>query len=313
MREKKVLSWLVVLACVASLATLWLAPKVTEAEEPLKFITIFHDAGTPFAVPIKEGMEDAARLLGVEAEFMGPQTFDVAQEVNMIESAIEAGIDGLAGTAPDPEAFKEVYQKAMDKGIPVVGYNTSAPDTPWMAFVGQDLVESGRVAGRLMIEYMGGKGKLAIATCCPGHTALEERIQGVKEAIEGTDIELVQIIDITPDASKGFAALEAFVTSNPDINGIVGVDAYTEVIGRYLDKSGNAGKIIGGGFDLLPSTLQSIKKGALQFTVGQNPYLQGFLPIVQLYLYHTKGVMPIDINTSVEIVDASNIDKYLEE
>ncbi|QGP91270.1 Periplasmic binding protein domain protein [Neomoorella glycerini] len=279
----------------------------------LKFAMIIHDTGNSFFSVMDRAAQDAAKQLGVEVKFMGPKTFDVAQEVNMLESAVDAGYDGIAFTAPDPKAFDRPIKKAKEKGIPTVAFNTDAPDCGRDAFVGQDLEQSGYILGKLIFEkYMKGEGKYIITTCAPGHTALEARIAGIKRAQkEFPNIQLVNIIDITSDLSKAYGVIENAYTANKDVKAFLGVDVYSEAIGTFIQTKNLNGKVLGGGFDLTPGTLKHIANGAMQVTIGQNPYLQGYFPIHMLYLKKTKDISPVNINTGVEIVTKENVQDYL--
>lgn len=283
-----------------------------DAGKKLKFAMVIHDTGNSFFSVMDTAGQDAAKQLGVEVKFMGPKQFDVAQQVSMLESAIDAGYDGIAFSAPDPKAFDKVYQKAKEKGIPMVAFNTDCPGAR-DAFVGQDLEQSGYVLGKLMFEkQMNGEGKFIITTCAPGHTALEARIAGIKRAMkEFPNVQLINVIDITGDLTKAYSVIENAYTANKDVKAFLGVDVYSEAIGTFISRNNLTGKVLGGGFDLTPGTLKHVQSGAMQVTLGQNPYLQGYYPIHMLYLKKTKDINPIDVNTGLEIVTKENVESYL--
>lgn len=291
-------------------------PKKEEAKadtgKKLKFAMVIHDTGNSFFSVMDKAGQDAAKQLGVEVKFMGPKQFDVAQQISMLESAIDAGYDGIAYSAPDPKAFDKIYEKAKAKGIPMIAFNTDAPNAR-DAFVGQNLEESGYVLGKIMFEkHMKGEGKFIITTCAPGHPALEARIAGIKRAMkEFPNVQLVNTIDITGDLTKAYGVIENAYTANKDIKAFLGVDVYSEAIGTFISRNNLTGKILGGGFDLTPGTLKHVQSGAMQVTLGQNPYLQGYYPIHMLYLKKTKDITPVDINTGLEIVSKENVESYL--
>lgn len=283
-----------------------------DSGKKLKFAVVIHDTGNSFFSVMDTASQDAAKQLGVEVKFMGPKSFDVAQQISMIESAIDAGYDGIAYSAPDPKAFDAMYKKAKEKGIPVIAFNTDAPNAR-DAFVGQDLELSGYQIGKIMFgTYMKGEGKFIITTCQPGHPALEARIAGIKRAMkEFPNVQLVNTIDITGDLTKGYGVIENAYTANKDVKAFIGVDVYAEAIGTFISRNNLTGKVLGGGFDLTPGTLKHIQSGAMQVTIGQNPYLQGYYPIQMLYLMKTKDIKPTDMNTGLEIVSKENVESYL--
>ena len=324
---KKSLLWLlIVLLAVFMVATFSLAgckeeeaapaeeETVEEAapENSYKFIMVTHAAGHTFFPPVKAGMTDAANLLGVEADFIGPIEYDVAAHVDMLSSAIEAGVDGLATSLPDAEAYNDIVQKAMDKGIPVVAYNTDAPGNARMAFVGQEMIKAGMIMGEEIKKSLPNGGKVMLATCCPGHLALEARMEGVRQSLEGSNVTIVgEPINYGSDLIEAVSKVEAAHLANPDINGIYGVEMNVEAIGQYISMNGLQGKLLGGGFDLVPKILEYIKDGSLQFTIGQDPYAQGFYPIIMLYNYLEKGVPPHSIDTGAEIITKDNVDAIM--
>jgi ABC-type sugar transport system substrate-binding protein len=304
---------IVVMMFLAIFLSACFAAVAQASDAKYKFAMVIHDTGNSFFFDIRDGGKDAADSLGVEMDFLGPSQFDIAQQVNMMESAIQAGYDGIAFSAPDPQAFNKVLALAKEAGIPTIAFNTDAPDSGRDAFIGQDLEHSGYVLGKIMFEkYMGSEGKYIITTCEPGHTALEARIAGIKRAqLEFPKIELINIINITGDMTRGYGVIENAYTANPDVKAFLGVDVYSEAIGTFINANKLNGNVLGGGFDLTPGTLKHVKANAMQVTLGQNPYLQGYYSIVELFLKKDKGIEVLDINTGIETVDASNVDAYL--
>ncbi|MCG2791545.1 MAG: substrate-binding domain-containing protein [Actinomycetia bacterium] len=283
------------------------------AEKAYKFVFTTHDAGTPFWVPTVAGYKHAAEIFGVTVEFIGPKTFDIAAQVDMTETAIEGDIDGLAITLPAEAAYDGGVQKAIDKGIIVVGYNTDDP-TPnaRMVFVGQDQIKAGMRMGEEIKKYLPDGGEVILSTCCPGHSAIEQRLAGARTALEGSNVTVIgDNLNYGADMTEAVGKIEAAHLANPDVDGIYSVDAYTEAIGMYISINNLKGKLLGGGFDLVEGTLNFIKDGVLQFTIGQDPYSQGFYPVVIMWLYVDKGIPPKDVDTGAEVVDKNNIEQIL--
>ena len=289
-----------------------------EPEEPMHLAVVTHELGSGFFAPHKQAAEDFAERYGVKVDFMGPKSWDVNEHVNMLESLIGAGIDGIATTTPDPEAYDKIIQKALDAGIPVVGHNNddATTENPRMAFVGQFDYPAGVIAGEQAINYMGGEGsvegKKAITfICCPGFGALEERARGIKDTLEAAGIEVIGPVEYTADPSQVYGNIEAAYTANPDVDALLSVDAFTWVLSNFMAKNNLAEQgIVAGGWDMLPETMKAIKDGNLQFTIGSNPYITAYYALANLYLYNTKGIPPVSIDTGVTLVDSSNIDQF---
>lgn len=285
-----------------------------------EFVVITHSASISFWVPLVQGAKDAARHISeaegvkITVRHMGPALFNVAEQRSILENVIQSGVDGIAMTIPDPKAFDEPVARALKMGIPVIGTNTDDPtgDNPRMAFVGQGNIPAGRMLGKKIVELVGNSGKIAIGVEDPGHIALSERLRGVKEILDKTNIKYT-ILNTTADLTQAVSVFESYLLANPDAKGIFSVDATgTSSHGTVIRNLNLKGKIVSGGWDLVPATLENIKNGYTNFTIDQNPYVQGYYPIVALWLYHKYGIAPSDVDSGAGIVDAKNVNTVLE-
>src|SRR5947209_4050224 len=102
-----------------------------------KFVIVSHATAVPFFVPVRKGVEEAGRLLGVDATFTGPPDFNVERQIEFIKAAIASGADGIGTTLPNSDAFNDVVAEAMNKGIPVIALNADAPGSKRLAYIGQ--------------------------------------------------------------------------------------------------------------------------------------------------------------------------------
>ena len=119
------------------------------------------------------------------------------------------------------------------------------------------------------------------------------------------------------DITKGQSIIDAYVQGHPDVAGLLAVDAgSTESVGAVVKKYNMRSKSlkVAGGFDLIPETLNSVKAGDLDYTIDQQPYLQGFLPVLALYFYKISGglLFPCQTNTGLLFVTKDNVDPYLQ-
>jgi ABC-type sugar transport system substrate-binding protein len=136
---------------------------VAKAEKPVIRVS-YHDVSNEFAPFIKKGVEKAAAEFNVDAQLVGPVGADAEKQVAEIESLIQKGVDGLAVSSVSTDALAPIIQRALAQGIPVVTFNTDNPSSHRLAFAGQDLVESGRIAGKLLADTLSGKGNVIITT-----------------------------------------------------------------------------------------------------------------------------------------------------
>lgn len=290
---------------------------VTSQDDPIRIVFVTHDLGAGIFGPVRTGMEDACRQLGAQCEFLGPQTYSPEQQVALLEAAIATNPDGIATTRPIPGVYDDVVQQALDAGILVVAFNTNDPvadATIPVPFVGQNFTNYGVEWARAAMAALPDGGKIAITNCCLGHYALEERIRSFREtmAAEGGDryVVLPDVINITTDETVAYGNIEAFYQANPDVNMITGADYYTYVTAQFIKNNGLQGKLLTGGSDLAPAMVDGLREGYVSFGLGQNPYLQGYYPVVMIYHAIKLGIRPITIDTGTDVVTPENIDQY---
>ena len=158
----------------------------------------------------------------------------------------------------------------------------------------------------------GGRIGLFIAT--PGQSNIQPRIDGAQSALKGKGYK-IDVITTGADLPGELTKIDAYVQGHPDVKGLFAVDAgSTQGIAQTMQKRGLQAKgVKGGGYDLLPITLELIKSGDLDFTIDQQPYLQGFQPVIQLFLYKISGglMAPSNTNTGLLFVTLGNVDPYL--
>ncbi len=313
---KKIILIMISLFLLVPFMVLAAGEKKTAGEkkpEDIVIRVVYLDVSINFAQPIKAGVEAAAEELGIDAKIDGPVNFDIDDQVSIIENYITRQVDGLAIAPLSAEAIDPIIAKAIDAGIPVVTFNTDSPSSERFAFYGQDLVESGRVQAKYLAEYMGEKGKMLITSCDPMAPWSQMREQGVREGMENyPNIEIVNLINAKGDEQTCYAAIENAILANPDIIGIASLDAVTTpAVGRAILRYELIGKIKQVGHDLMPETLDNIKAGATQATLSQNPYIQGYLPVINLYENIVNGTALESVDTGILMVDDSNVEEYI--
>ncbi len=286
-----------------------------------KFTFVNHVTTNPFFVPTQYGIADAAALLGLpKPAWTGSATSNVPEMVSATNAAISANANGIAVAVISSTAFTAPVKKAMDAGIPVVSYNADGnvgdPGTNRLAYIGQDLFVSGQALGQRIAESVPSGSQTVGFIATPGTANIQPRIDGAKQAIEssGKNIKFTSIPS-GAELSQENTSINAYVLAHKStVKGIFAVDAgSTQTIGQIVKKYGLTGKVATGGFDLTPVTLSGIQDGSLGFTIDQQPYLQGFLPVLSLYLFNLSGglVNPPETNTGLTFVTKSNVTPYL--
>jgi simple sugar transport system substrate-binding protein len=282
------------------------------SQRPYKFVIVSHATAVPFFVPVRKGVEEAARLLGVEATFTGPADVNVSRQVETMKAAIAAGADGIGATMPDPQAFNDVVAEATAKGIPVIALNADAPGSGRLAYIGQGNYEAGRSMGREIVKLLPNGGHVLLATHTAGAFNLEERLRGVKEVLQSAGKFTQQVVVTSTDMVKAGSLIGSYFQGHPETKGFFGVDDISgSAIAQIIERENLKGKVVAGGFDLVPDVMNAIKNGVMQFTIDQQPYLQGFQTVMQLYLLKKYQLSPTDVNTGVAPVTAQNVDTVM--
>jgi simple sugar transport system substrate-binding protein len=287
-----------------------------------KFWFVNHVTTNPFFVPTKYGLADAAALLGIPTPNWGGSTNSIAADmVNYMNSAIASNAAGIAYAAISPTAFTTPVSSAMSKGIPVLSYNADGTfvngkaviGSNRLAYVGQALYFSGQAMGQQIKSLIPGGGDIAIFIATPGTGNIQPRYDGAVSVL-GSGYTVHEVATGAATAVE-LGAEKAYLNAHKStLKGAFAVDyGSTSFLGSALASSGLAGKIASGGFDLAPQTLQAIKAGQLNFTIDQSPYLQGFLPVLYMYLYNLSGrlVHPPDTDTGLTVVGKDLIASYI--
>jgi simple sugar transport system substrate-binding protein len=282
------------------------------------FWFVNHVTTNPFFVPTQYGFQDAAALLGLPTpKWGGSQTSLASEMVSYFNTAISAKAAGIAYAGIDATSFTTPTMNAMNAGIPVLSYNADGlinkgvPDigTNRLAYVGQALYISGQQLGTKIKALVPGGGDIAIFIATPGSGNIQPRYDGAVSVLGSS----YTVHEVATGAATGqeLSAEKAFFAGHKTLKGAFAVDAgSTELLGQALGTSGLT--IPNGGFDTTPTTLSNIEAGKTNFTIYQDPYLQGFLPTLYLYLYNLSGgtISPSDTDTGLTFITKSNAAPY---
>jgi simple sugar transport system substrate-binding protein len=279
-----------------------------------RFVFVNHVTTNSFFVPTKTGLADAAALLGIpEPQWTGSTNGNISEMANAMETAINSNAHGIAIALTDNAAFVEPTRNALAKGIPVIAYNANAANNYPLAYVGQDLYLSGFRMGQRIAEDV-KSGSIIVGISQPGGNNVQPRLDGIIDALkQAAPGVTVQSVNTGAEQAGELNAMTAAYDGNTGAQGIYAVDAgSTEACAKLITDRGLTGRIRGGGFDLLEGTINGVDSGALDFTIDQSPYLQGFLSVLYLYLFRLSGtlVAPPETNTGLTFVTKENVGLY---
>ncbi len=280
-----------------------------------KFVIVNHVTTNPFFTPTQYGAADACALLGCSYQWTGSESSNVNQMVDAVNTAVTSGADGIAVALIDLHAFNGPVEAAIKAGIPVVAYNADAPGNARLSYIGQDLKKAGEEMGERIVAAV-GSGDVALFIATPGSANLQPRIEGAEKAIKASGKPITIHSVATGAAVPGeLSAIEAYWQGHQSTKGMYAVDGgSTESLAKVMQKFGLAGKgIKAGGFDLTEATQKLLQEGNIEFTIDQQPYLQGFLPILQLFQYKASGslVGPAETDTGLKFLNKETVAPYV--
>jgi simple sugar transport system substrate-binding protein len=324
---KKALLRFSVILCAAVLAVLGCQPSGGAGDAGAKHFSdvsiIFFPGGSEggtFASVVYRGAKAAQEDLGCKVDYMWSDWLN-DKMVAQLKDAIAKKPDGIAVMGhPGDVAYGPLVDEAEAKGIIVTSQNTTLPKLEakykdkGFGYVGQELYASGVLLGKGAAARAGLKaGDKAFVWGLKGAPIRGLRSKGCEDALKelGVKVDYLEISDaINSDAQLGTPVITAYISANPDVKLIITDHGnLTSTLGTYLKASNKKpGEIFGAGFDLSAATVSAIKGGWVGAVLDQQPYLQGYLPILQICLTKKYGFAGLHIDTGASIIDKSNID-----
>ena len=273
------------------------------------FAMVTHETpGDTFWDKIKAGAQQAATDTGSTLKYSNDP--DPAKQATLIQNAVDSKVDGIATTLATPDALKGAVQSAVTAKIPTVAFNSGIDqykDTGALMYFGSDENLAGSTAGERIVAD-GAKHPLCVIQAA-GSVALEARCAGVKSKASST--ENIQVNGA--DDAAVTSAIQAKLSEDKSINWIVTLGA-PQALDAIKAKQGSGSTAKIGTFDTNPDAAQAVQDGKIQFFVDQQPYLQGYMAITQLYLYKKNGNIlggGKAVLTGPSFVDKTNIAQIL--
>lgn len=296
------------------------------AQEPMEIVFAHHSsASNTFWQAVQKGFEDACGKVQANCQMLFTQTEGSVQEqLANLEAAIAREPDAILTSIVDNTALDEVLQRARDAGTTVIGVNVDdlegAAGNPRQAFVGQGFVAAGAALAEAQSANFPADGpiRVLVGISAPGQNWSEQRGQGIIEGLEaykersGRDITWERI-DSGTDLAITADRVGAYLAANPETTAYFDTGFWHAAVARVLaDRGVPPGQMLLGGFDLVPEVVEQMEKGYVQAEVDQQPYMQGFIPVMMVYLNETVGLAPADVDTGQAIVTPKEADAIIE-
>jgi simple sugar transport system substrate-binding protein len=275
-------------------------PGMVGAEDIKATMIIYLDPSVQFFNPVVKGAQDAAEHFGVDLDVQYANNDPVTQN-NLIESAVVAGVDGIAVSISSSDAFDDAICNAVEAGVVVIGFNNDdlegADGNCRQAYVGMSEFDSGYDLGKRMIaEYGLAEGDTVFNPReIPEASFAVARGGGIEKAMDEAGIK-VETVRAGLDPAEAQNIIAQFLIANPDVKALFGTGSVTSTVGAGALKDAGV-DIPFGGFDLSVEIADAVASGAMFATMDQQPYLQGYHPIAQIALAKKYGLTPTDVDT----------------
>lgn len=308
-------------------------------DKPLKpdgdlSIEIITNGISPFWESMGKGMDAEKAVLKCDAKWEAPKDPDNGSQKQTLESALARNVNGIAVSPIEADAFASVIDDTMAKGIPVITYDSDAPKSKRLAYIGTNNFEAGKRAGEAAVKLFPNGGKIVAFVGNMSAQNARDRFNGFMDAVKGHNIEALQDpFEDNKDTGRARQNVQEAITKFGDkINGFLGLYSYNgPAIVDEVTKQNLRSKVKIICFDGEPKTLENLKNGLVDVTVVQKPYDFGVLSLRLLYLTNRKGLtaaleemkpglekdgMTLDmdkkvIDTGVEVVTPANAGPFL--
>jgi ribose transport system substrate-binding protein len=250
-----------------------------------------------------------------DLQFKYPEQAAAAVQQRILDDLVAAGAAGIMVSAIDPKNQTEVLNKVASQTV-LFTTDSDAPQSKRVAYIGSSNTDLGKDAGKLMLKALPNGGKCVGFVGLPGADNARERIEGVKEAIKGSKVELTDVRGDEIDQTRAKRNVEDVLAANPDVSCLVGFYSYnTPRIYEALRDAGKLGQITVVGFDDDPITLGGVKEGTVAATVVQQPFEWGYqgMKLMAKYIEGDKSGIPANgiIIVPGKVIEKANVDEFM--
>ena len=299
-------------ASVLAAAAMMGQPSFAADKKTLAFVV---NVPADFWTIARRGTEKAQKELpNYNIEFYIPGEMSAAAQKRILEDLLAKGVAGVSISPVNPDNSTDILNQVASKAV-LFTQDADAPKSNRVMYVGTDNVAAGRQAGELIKKALPNGGKIMLFVGTMDAANARERTQGIKEVLNGTKIEIIDIRTDGGDQAKAKANVEDTLTKYPNIDLLAGLWAYnTPQIYNAVKAAGRDGKVKIVGFDEDQQTLKGVSEGVIEGTVVQQPYEFGYQSMIKIakYIEGDKSVVPankMDI-IPTKIIDKSNVKEF---
>ena len=303
-------------AIITGVAAVLLCGQAHAADtKPLYFVV---NGASDFWKAAEAGLKKAqGELPNYKLQIKYPEQSSAAIQNRLLDDLLASGAAGIMVSAVDPKTQTEELDKVGGQ-VALFTTDSDAPKTKRLAYVGSSNIDAGKQAGSLMLKAMPNGGKCMGFVGLPGADNARERADGIRDAIKGSKVELVDVRADDIDQARAKRNVEDTLTARPDITCMVGIYSYnTPQIYQAVKEAGKLGQITIVGFDEDQVTLGGVKEGTIVGTVVQQPYEWAYqgMKLLAKAVEGDKSGLPkdgLDI-IPTKIIEKGNVDAFAAE
>jgi simple sugar transport system substrate-binding protein len=281
------------------------------------FVIVNHVTTNSFFTPTIFGLQDACALTGCTYQWTGSNDSIVSQMVSAMNTAIAQKANGIGVALIDNTAFDTPVDTALSHGIPVIAYNADV-ETGFtnnrMAYVGQNNLTAGAAVATEVLQHVSKGDLVAGVIATPGTTNLQPRITGAQPVFAKAGVTFDQVGTSATEGSPEYDKISSWYAGHKDVKFMMSVDGGdSDALATFITTNKLKGTVGASAWDLGTPVVDAISSGDLTFSINQQPYLQGFDTLMQLYLYNVSGglMTPTNTDTGLGLVTSANIAPYL--
>lgn len=285
---------------------------VSAADDEEYTFAIVYSIAVDFFDTVTRGAEDEIAESGrnINLQVKAPDKGDVNLQMEIMENLITMGVDGIAIGPSDSDALTPLIDKAIEAGIPVVAFDTDAPDSKRLGYIGTDNYEAGRLLGE-EVGKINPAAKVICTISVPTQLGLQQRLQGAQDVWDEKypDIELIDIQSSGGDPAVTLSNIENMAKTHPDFDVLIGIDAQggPAAVSAWKALGLEQPTVV---FDDLPTVVQGIRDGQITVAISQFEYQWGREIVNKLWDAAHGEEVPAFTEIEAVALNADNIDTY---
>jgi len=312
--KKRAALFIVLLVVGISIVSGQAAPKPASGKK-FNIVLIVKDLTNPFFTDMRDGGAAAAKKYGIDFTCLSPEKYTVDAQIRIMEDMIEKKVDAIVIAPIDSNGIVSGVERANAAGIPVMACNTAILGGKLLGFAGIDEISCGRSLGDYFAKKLNGKGNIVILEGTTGSSSAQAYLQGVHDIIDKfPNIKVLSSTTAKYNREMGMQVMEDLLTRFPNIDAVLCMND-TMALGAKEAVQEARRKVMVGGINALPETLEAIKRGEIEVTVDASGYVQGYIATELTCKYLLTGEVPPAVTKigmgNAQAISASNLDQFL--